>query len=200
MIPHPIVLMHPEWEVIDFTVGVNERAVPDHPWLVGRYLEDRVDLYTTPLFTGTERTIHLGIDLGAPVGAAVHAPFAGVVRYQGALPDPGDYGHAVVLETKLESRPVFLLFGHLSKASIQRPIHRTVEAGEVIGWLGGTDENGGWPPHLHLQTSWTDPGTHDMPGVSSRRDLQQARALGPDPREFLRPWLAIPDAPAPATV
>ena len=197
MTPHPVILMHPNWETIDFTVPKAERRHPDHPWLIGRYLEDRVDLYQTQLFTQTGRSIHLGIDLGAPVGVAVHAPFDGIIRYQGALPEPGDYGHAIVIEFVVDQRPVFVLFGHLSAASIQQnPIGYQIAQGEVLGWLGADHENGGWPPHLHLQTSWTDPKTHDMPGVASALEAESASKAGPDPRTLLEPWLVIEDAPS----
>ena len=69
---------------------------------VGKYLERRQALYATDLFAGSgggpRRTIHLGIDIGAPVGRPVMAPYGGVVAFCGYNPAPGDYGYCVITE------------------------------------------------------------------------------------------------------
>ena len=62
-----------------------------------------------------------------------------------------------------------------------------VNRGEIVGWIGGKEENGGWEPHLHFQLSWSDPMTHDMPGVVDPKDRSDALAKYPDPRIVLGP-------------
>lgn len=166
-------------------LSVPEPVWPATPWTIGRYDEPRPGVYTQALF-GSARTVHMGVDLGAPVGAAVHAFAAGRVLHQGYNPAEGDYGHVVVTEHLLDGRSLFALHGHLSAASIRvRPAGSVFEAGEVLGWLGDADENGGWPPHLHFQLSWERPATHDMPGAVSLDERDAARTRFPDPRRVL---------------
>ena len=182
---HPVVVLPPGAPVLDLTAPW-PTAGPR--WSIGRYDEDRA-IYTQALFQGAApRTVHMGIDLGGPAGAPVYAARDGVVRRAGALPDPGDYGHALVLEHVLDDRPVFALYGHLAAASLaQSPVGRVVQAGDLLGWLGAPDENGGWPPHLHFQLSWDCPPTHDLPGAVSRADRAAALARYPDPQRMLGP-------------
>ncbi len=126
---------------------------------IGRYDEVRA-IYTTDLFRiegndGPEwRTVHIGIDVGAPPGTAIHAPLAGTVHSFRDNNAPGDYGPTIVLEHAATSeRPVFwTLYGHLNRASIERiAVGQAVAAGDIIGWLGDVTENGGWWPHVHVQ-------------------------------------------------
>ncbi len=181
---HPVVLQDAP-VVLDLSVAAP--TWPDTPWTIGRYDEPRPGVYTQDLF-GQSRTVHMGVDLGAPVGAAVHAFAAGQVLHQGYNAADGDYGHVVVTRHVLDGRPLFALHGHLSAASIRvRPVGAVFAAGDVLGWLGDTDDNGGWPPHLHFQLSWDRPTTHDMPGAVALDERDAARARFPDPRLVLGP-------------
>jgi len=188
---HPVVVMPPGAVVLDLTRpasfgGAPSTEVSPPLWSIGRYDEDR-SIYTQPLFGGA-RTVHMGVDLAGPAGVAVHAPLAGVVTHAGALPAPGDYGHAIVVEHVLDQRPVWALYGHLSARSLEHTAPgRVVAAGDVLGWLGDEAENGGWPPHVHFQLSWSRPSTHDMVGVVRREDRAAALRRCPDPRRMLGP-------------
>jgi hypothetical protein len=83
---------------------------------------------------------------------------------------------------------LFAIWGHLSRASLAgKAVGSPIRAGEVVGHLGDRAENGGWPPHLHLQLSFERPETHDLPGVVCRRDLPEALLKFPDPRLVLGP-------------
>lgn len=180
---HPVLVLPPGTPVLDLTAPW---PAPGPRWSIGRYDEDRA-IYTQPLFGG-RRTVHVGVDLGGPAHAAVHAFADGVVRYAGDNPAPGDYGPTVVTEHTLDGRPVWALHGHLSRASLAHaPVGRRLAAGDVLGWLGEPHENGGWPPHVHFQLSWDDPGTHDLPGAVAREDRAAALARYPDPRRVLGP-------------
>ena len=144
-------------------------------------------MYTSPLFEGG-RCLHVGLDLGGPVGTAVHAPLAGAITHRGYNPAEGDYGHVIVAEHRWEGRPLFALYGHLSAAStaLWSPGDRFSE-GQVLGWLGAEDENGGWPPHVHFQLAWERPETHDMPGTAHPDERETALKRYPDPRMLLGP-------------
>ncbi|MDG1483681.1 MAG: peptidoglycan DD-metalloendopeptidase family protein [Myxococcota bacterium] len=182
---HPVVVLPPEVEVLDLS-GPTLPA-PSTPWAIGRYDEQRPAMYTQALFSA-KRTLHVGLDLGGPVGVAVHAFDAGVILHRGYNAAPGDYGHVIVTEHVLDGAPLFVLHGHLSAHSIARwQPGDAFTRGTVLGWLGGESENGGWPPHLHLQLSRVRPDTHDMPGAVDPTEREAALARHPDPRIILGP-------------
>ncbi|HEX9564327.1 MAG TPA: aminotransferase class III-fold pyridoxal phosphate-dependent enzyme [Gemmatimonadaceae bacterium] len=166
---------------------------------IGRYDEVRA-IYTTDLFSvegndGPEwRTVHLGIDVGAPGGTAIHAPVGGIVHSVRDNDAPGDYGPTVVLEHPAQDdRPVFwTLFGHLSRESLTRlSPGAVVKAGDLLGWLGDREVNGGWWPHVHVQVLCDLFGrSGDFPGVARPAEREAMLALSPDPS----PLLGLPAA------
>ncbi len=166
---------------------------------IGRYDEPRA-CYVADQFvndSGEPRTIHLGIDLFAPAGTRVLAPVKGVVHSLADNDLPLDYGPTVILEHIADNGKAFYtLYGHLSRTSISKlePGHE-IATGETIGALGDTAENGGWPPHLHLQLIVDMLGmSGNFPGVAapSRRSLWTS--ISPDPNVLLKvPQVLIPD-------
>ncbi|MFO1201849.1 MAG: aminotransferase class III-fold pyridoxal phosphate-dependent enzyme [Tabrizicola sp.] len=129
----------------------------DLPFLgFGLYGEKR-SVYTAAQFADAaseeRRTRHLGIDIFAPAGMAIHAPLDGTVESVTYNADPLDYGHTLILRHETaKGRPFFTLYGHLggSLPGLCQP-GQTIRAGELIAHLGDWHENGGWAPHLHLQ-------------------------------------------------
>lgn len=85
---------------------------------VGRYDEDRRGMYTSALFDDsngsdnedTRRTVHVGIDIGAPVGTEVHAFEGGIVHSVGYNPDVGDYGNVIVINIHFPHRQKHMHF------------------------------------------------------------------------------------------
>ena len=62
---------------------------------------------------------------------------------------------------------VFALHGHLSRKSLrQYTVGDTFAKGDIIGWLGTQEENGGWNLRA-LQLSLVKPETKDLPGWSA---------------------------------
>jgi 4-aminobutyrate aminotransferase-like enzyme/Ser/Thr protein kinase RdoA (MazF antagonist) len=133
-------------------------ALPrDLPFLgFGLYGEKR-SVYTAAQFADAaseeRRTRHLGIDIFAPAGTAIHAPLDGVVESVTYNADPLDYGHTLILRHETaRGRPFFTLYGHLGGSLPGLCIPgQAVRAGALIAHLGDWHENGGWAPHLHLQ-------------------------------------------------
>ena len=184
---------------------------------VGRYCEART-LYDAPGFAsegndGPEsRTIHLGVDLFAPAGTPVHAPLSGTVVSVADNALVLDYGPTVILRhPPVSRRPpseggsgdtsstggdgFHTLYGHLDRATLDHLAPGDqVAAGEVIGWLGDEQVNGGWPPHLHLQAIALDPlADGDDRGVGGGRGDQRGGLGGPpggEPGNF--PGVALP--------
>jgi murein DD-endopeptidase MepM/ murein hydrolase activator NlpD len=64
-------------------------------------------------------------------------------------------------------------------------VGESVSQGQLIATIGDEDENGGWPPHIHLQISLTKPVVNDMPGVVKLSDRDEALATYLDPRLIL---------------
>ncbi|MGF1632262.1 MAG: peptidoglycan DD-metalloendopeptidase family protein [Phycisphaerae bacterium] len=203
---HPVIDLPERYEVLDFTHGYNANHTPSTGYAIGKYDEKRRGMYTARLFgapggsegqsgsgrpagsEGERRDVHMGIDIGCPVGTPVRAFFPGRVHRQGYLPAEGDYGHVLVTEHLLDGRSLFALHGHLSADSLT--LHRegeTFAAGDVIGHVGHRQENGGWNPHLHFQLSLLRPDAFDLPGVVAESQRTWARSVFPDPRLVLGP-------------
>ena len=174
---------------------------------IGRYDEVRA-IYTTDLFRvegndGPEwRTVHIGIDVAAPPGTAIHAPTAGTVHSIRNNDAAGDYGPTVVLEHAATSeRPAFwTLYGHLDRATLDHlAVGQHVKAGDVIGWLGDVTVNGGWWPHVHVQVICDVLGrSGDFQGVARPNERAVMLGISPDPT----PLLGLPAtarAPRPAS-
>ena len=167
----------------------DQDILPGQPLRAGGYGEDRA-IYTQSLFApaGEEpRTVHLGLDIFAAAGADVSSPIAGRVHSTRDNVNPGDYGPTLILEHDAGGNAFHTLYGHLSRASlVGLSPGRAFAAGERIAKLGRREENGGWPPHLHVQII-LDIGNHqgDYPGVCRRSAQDRWLAVCPDPRPLL---------------
>lgn len=187
---HPVIRLPENYEVYDFTRGYDPGRQLASSYGVGRYDEDRRGMYDAALFQNEAgaRTIHMGIDIGAPIGEPVHAFFEGEIFLTAYNPAQGDYGHTVITRHVLGGEELFALHGHLSERSTrERAAGAKFRAGEVIAWVGDRHENGGWNPHLHFQLSLVRPERCDMPGVVSPAQRAEALRTYPDPRLVLGP-------------
>ena len=184
----PVIKLPPDvskYKVLDLSQGMSTENEESNmvEWTIGRYNEVRNNMYTSNLFSEV-RNIHVGIDLGAPIGTPVMSFGKGKVHSFGYNEAALDYGNVVVLEYKFGTLELWALYGHLSGSTIANErltVGKTIEAGEVVGWIGAEDENGGWPPHVHFQISVKEPKTHDMPGVVSAEQREQALQDYPHP-------------------
>ena len=185
---HPVIQLPTEYDIFDFSKSYDPQRLRGR-YGIGKYDEDRRGMYTTELFepdSENARTIHVGIDIGAPVGTTVYAFDDGVIFMTGINHQPGDYGGTVMTQHDFEGRSLWALHGHLSHASVAKwRAGDSVRKGDVLGWLGDEKENGGWNPHVHFQLSWIRPLVCDMPGVVSAKARPQALRDFPDPRLVL---------------
>ena len=173
------------YEVYDFTAGYDPGRELTSRYGVGRYDEKRRGVYTTTLFAGA-RDIHVGIDLAAPVGEAIHAFADGTVHRFGYNAAPGDYGYTLITQHEINGQAVWALHGHLSARSVEGRFEgQRVARGEVVAWVGDRHENGGWNPHLHFQLALVRPEVADLPGAVSDADRAHALTIYPDPRLVL---------------
>ncbi|REJ73511.1 MAG: aminotransferase class III-fold pyridoxal phosphate-dependent enzyme [Acidobacteria bacterium] len=214
---------------VDLGAEISDRAAPPRPIGWGRWDEPRL-VYAGEQFGADpfarvaarlpdaaptaeqQRTVHLGIDLFAPPGAAVHAPLDAVVWSVADNDEPFDYGGTVILEHRVALEGVdqgdeaeaavpqarfFSLYGHLDPASLQRwRPGAEVRAGEEIGRLGDPSCNGNWTPHLHLQLILDlleDDGAEEspqlrrgnFPGVAPASERALWLEANPDPAALL---------------
>ena len=182
-----VILLPEEYWVFDFTRGQDPDFECPFPYQIGRYDEIRPGMYNHEIFGG-ERDLHVGIDIGAPVGEPIHSFARGVVFSLGVNDEDGSYGPTIIIQYEVDSKPIWALYGHLSMESLEM-VHEgmTVEEGQVIATVGDKSVNGGWEPHLHFQLSWERPEGNDMPGVVAREDREWALEKYPDPRIVLGP-------------
>ncbi|PHL00516.1 alanine--glyoxylate aminotransferase [Neolewinella marina] len=167
---------------------------------IGGYGEAR-PVYTTDAFQGEGnsgprwRTVHLGLDCWTSTpGTTVYAPLIGTVRHCGNDPTPGGYGGTLILvHEPAPGLRFYTLFGHLSPASLADfPAGTRVQGGQPIARLGGPEENGGWPPHLHFQVmlDLLDRSA-EFPGVAYPDTADVWLGLCPDPRTLIP--LSVPE-------
>ncbi|QKZ15354.1 peptidoglycan DD-metalloendopeptidase family protein [Spirosoma sp. KUDC1026] len=163
---------------------------------VGGYNEHRVIYRRSPHFQqepAEPREIHLGIDLWIEAGTPVFAPLDGVVHSFQDNTGFGDYGPTIILEHEVDGRPLYSLYGHLTRQSLNGLYEgRSVRTGEKIAEVGPYPENGDWPPHLHFQLMTDMLGRKgDFPGVCSVADRERFLAICPNPNVLL----SIPGLP-----
>lgn len=160
--------------------------------IAGGYCETR-PFYSTDAFrkegnNGSEyRTVHLGIDFWVEVGTEIRSILDGTVvgTYNNAIDK--DYGPTLILEHKTEEGLTFYtLYGHLSLASLKLlKDGDSVKKGELIGYTGHSNENGGWVPHLHFQVMLGMLGYKtNYPGVCFPDERPIWQSICPDPNRL----------------
>lgn len=155
---HEMTIASAQQRPADATRWWNEfSATHKAPLGIGPWGEVRA-VYTDSAFEsrfikGQHRTLHVGVDLLMPAGTPLYAPIAGTVRSVEVEPGPLGYGGLVMLEHTPPGCPPFLtLWGHMAHEALSRlKAGDKLEAGDLVGYMGGDHENGGWIPHLHLQ-------------------------------------------------
>lgn len=84
---------------------------------------------------------HSGIDIAANIGTPIYAANAGPILYAGW--NNWGYGNTVVIGHGAFST----LYGHMSSIAVR--CGQSVDAGQVIGYVGSTGNSSG--PHLHFE-------------------------------------------------
>lgn len=174
-------------KVFDLSDGLREDYIRSFEWGIGKYNEKREEMYTASQFGGL-RNIHMGIDIWSKANRPVFSFYVGEVAYAANNDQDGDYGPTLITRHQLGDETLFALYGHLSEMTLQNiSVGELVQKGQQIATIGSASVNGGWPPHLHFQLSWQDPGQADMPGVVSEEDHEKALEIYPDPRLVVGP-------------
>ena len=161
---------------------------------IGQYNEAR-PLYKNILFQKhpnafETRTVHLGIDLFVAKDTSVVAPIDGTVHSFKVNNAPLDYGPTIILKHQISSETelvFFTLYGHLSMESLKNlSVGDKINKGDPIGFIGASETNGGWPPHLHFQIILDMLNYEgDFPGVALPSEKSLWLDICPNPSEFL---------------
>ena len=133
------------------------------------------------------RTVHLGVDVWAPAGTAIHSPLNGRIFSVANNEGEGDYGYTLICEHTISSEfHFYTLYGHLSKDIFKHfKEGDEVKAGEIIARLGNPAENGSWPPHLHFQVILDLLEKQgDFPGVAYFEEKNTWKSICPNPQLF----------------
>ena len=163
------------------------------PVAIGRYAEPRLLRGSHGVDTGPNanidvRTVHLGINIFAAAGEAVHAPINGVVISSCIRKTSFGYGGVVVLGHRTpDNREFRTLFGHLElEGASSLKAGRRIAGGEQFAKLGSCDRNGGWDPNLFFQLVLADNEFGDTPpSFANPDDLGFLRELFPNPAPIL---------------
>lgn len=161
---------------------------------IGRYNEARV--FAPPASSRIEgnagpewRTVHLGVDLFMASGVSVFAPLEGTVHSFANNFSRFDYGPTIILEHEVPgmSLKFYTLYGHLDPDSLCGLFAgRRIARGQLIGSVGNSEVNGGWPPHLHFQIIAEMMGNRgDFPGNALPRLRDFWLQICPDPNLLL---------------
>jgi len=141
--------------------------------------------------SGEENRVHLGVDLFATAGTPVRAPLAGIVAEKN--------GGSLLLRHDADNEsPFYSLYKGLTAVPASLPEDGKIAAGTEIGRIGSAEENGGRPPHLHLQviTDLLDHGC-DFPDRAGYGQREVWNWFSPDPLNLLGIPVDRPAAPGP---
>ena len=185
---HPIVHLPEEYWVLNLQKPQTQWN-QHYEFTIGRYDEDRKGMYTQALFGG-ERTIHVGLDIGGPAQTSIYAFEDGIIHSFADNDVDGSYGPTIITQHELliegEEQTIWVLHGHLSRESLDDlVVGNRIKKGDQIGTMGDEHENGGWPPHVHIQLSLIEPEVPDLEGVVAPEQREDALKRYPDPRNIL---------------
>ncbi len=156
---------------------------------IGRYAEARM-IYQGKLFGPNEyqaskrRKIHMGLDVFCEAGTKVYAPYDSIVFKVCYNSTPLDYGQLIILKHICDDgTPFYTLYGHLSKDSSKLSKEgQILKAGDHFANIGPFEENGNWPPHLHLQIITNLLSLNEnFPGVVYSEQINLWKKLCPNP-------------------
>ena len=171
-----------------FSQYVDERLKEHHArYGIGGYGEHRGVYSMSRVFDAEQegdepRRFHLGLDIWGAAGTPVSAPLGGMVHSLAYNDSPGDYGATIVLLHQMDGIPFYSLYGHLSLQDLVLAEGTYINRGQPFAQFGKPEENGHWPPHLHLQVIFDmEMRKGDYPGVCRFSEREKYLANCPDP-------------------
>ncbi len=145
---------------------------------------DIVDCYEYP-----ERLFQAAEDYKRPAGTPVYAMADGTISFSGPA---GGYGWLILIDHPQAN--LYSLYGHLSPSRWRLKVGTDVERGDLIAYLGDSDENGGskeQPLDTHLHFGIRSGQTADYPAKGEWRYMAGWIKLCPQDLGWLQPSLVI---------
>ena len=152
---------------------------------------DIVDCYEFP-----ERKFHAAEDYNRPAGTPVYAMADGTISYSGRA---GGYGWLILIDHPQAN--LYSLYGHLSPSRWKLKANTEVKRGDLIAYLGDSDENGGskdQPLITHLHFGIRAGQISDYPSRGEWRYMAGWIKLCPQDVGWLQPSLIITSQEIPA--
>lgn len=185
-----------EYSNLDLTTYKINSLQKENPstLFAGGYSEIR-PFYSTKAFqkegnSGPEyRTAHLGLDCWVAATTQIHSLFDGTVYSIHNNENNKDYGPTLILKHQTdEGIPFYSLYGHLSLSSLDLfEQGLSVKKGDLIAYVGSSDENGNWATHLHFQIILDLLGNNnDFLGVCYPNELTVWGSICPNPNKLFK--------------
>jgi murein DD-endopeptidase MepM/ murein hydrolase activator NlpD len=173
-----------------FSAWVNEKLTKNKArYGIGGYNEHRTIYGRSSHFDSNEepRRLHLGVDIWGPAETPIYNFLEAKVHSFRFNDNFGDYGATIILQYEIDHIPFFVLYGHLSLASLDNLYEgKSIPKGEKFATFGIPAENGYWPPHLHFQLILDLEGKiGDYPGVCQFSKKDDYLLNCPDPNPIL---------------
>lgn len=182
---------------------VNPEAYPENDAVPFQYPLDNPASYTQPVMTTfvecgwvsrERRECHAAEDYAGDPGTPVYAFADGEISFSGTM---GGYGWLIIVDHPQFN--LYSLYGHLSPSRWKAEPGPVVK-GELIGYLGDSDENGGTAdnplvPHLHFGIRAGQ--RNDYPGKGEWRWMAGWITVCPQDAGWLQPSLVIAGQQAP---
>ena len=152
---------------------------------------DMVDCYEY-----SEPNYHAAEDFLRPAGTPVYAMADGVISYSGRA---GGYGWLILIDHPQAN--LYSLYGHLSPSRWKLKANTEVKRGDLIAYLGDSDENGGskeQPLVTHLHFGIRAGQISDYPSRGEWRYMAGWIKLCPQDVGWLQPSLIITSQEIPA--
>lgn len=159
----------------------------------GGWLERRDVIWADSYLEKDSKFLHLGVDLNVPSGTDVAVDCPGIViKVDDDHPDPFGWGTRVFI--LLSGTNVCLVYAHLDPESITVSMGTWLKPGVCFGCVGTSENNGGWYPHLHIQTmhlghflKLQESGTwSDLDGYGYFFEIGECARKHHDPMQYLR--------------
>lgn len=161
-------------------------------WSYGGYLEDRRRVWRGSYLEKTGAFIHLGIDFNVPEGTEFVSGHSAIVLL---VDDDGDHdggwGTRMIIEPAIAGYDIYLIYAHVQ--NVRFKAGDEINAGDILGEVGGPPHNGNWYPHLHVQAVLPEyfdqvmlDNFEQLDGYGRAEELDMLRRRFPDPMQFLR--------------
>jgi len=137
-----------------------------------------------------EKYLHLGVDIIVPYKTSVACDMpAEVIRIDDDHPEDGGWGPRVIV--RLRDVRTVLIYAHLNR-DIFCGVGDILRPGQVFAKIGRPPHNGGWLPHLHIQSvepkyyeSLLKTNIYDLDGYGLPSEKEALSEIFKDPMQFI---------------